>query len=105
MALSKTISRSRRLVVPHVRRASRGRPEDPLGQRVGLVLTLLPKQSDWIPTALPNIIPELILDDADLPGEDGNQVTPYGRDGFATILDEELESDSGTDSGGLRLDR
>jgi Flp pilus assembly protein CpaB len=60
-----------------------------------LVLTLLPKQSDWIPTALPNIIPELILDDADLPGEDGNQVTPYGRDGFATILDEELESDSG----------
>lgn len=49
-----------------------------------IILSLLPDQ--WIPEARPNEIPDLIQLDEDLPGESGDLITPYGRDGFTSVL-------------------
>ena len=51
-----------------------------------LVLTLLP--DDWEPEAQPNQVLTEILTDAALPGEDGSQVTPYGREGFVDLFED-----------------
>lgn len=51
-----------------------------------IVLTLLP--DNWDPEAQPNQVLTEILTDAALPGEDGSQVTPYGRDGFVDLFED-----------------
>ena len=51
-----------------------------------IVLSLLPQ--NWEPRAQSNVVLEEILNDAELPGERADQVTPYGRDGFADLFEE-----------------
>ncbi len=52
-----------------------------------LVLSLLP--DDWTPEARPNDVIEAILTDEDLPGENPQIVTPYGREGYQDPFDQE----------------
>ena len=65
-----------------------------------IVLSLLPE--DWSPEALPNIIVEDILIDAELPAEQPALITPYGPEGWIDLFEEaeqqneELLDDSGT---------
>jgi len=54
-----------------------------------LVLSLLPE--DWSPEALPNIIVEDILTDAELPAEQPGLLTPYGPNGFVDLFEEAVE--------------
>ncbi len=54
-----------------------------------LVLSLLP--DDWSPEALPNIIVEDILIDAELPAEQPGLITPYGPEGFIDLFEEAVE--------------
>ena len=49
-----------------------------------LVLGLLPQ--NWTLEAQPNVVLDEILADADLPGEDPREVTPWGRDGFEDLF-------------------
>ena len=49
-----------------------------------IVLALHPDQ--WLPEARANDIPDLIQLDEALPGESGDLITPYGPDGFVSVL-------------------
>ena len=51
-----------------------------------LVLGLLPQ--NWEPRAQSNVVLDEILNDAELPGERADQVTPYGRNGFQDLFAE-----------------
>lgn len=64
-----------------------------------LILTLNP--DDFDPTnpnngAVPNQIPELIQFGDDLPGEDPNQLTPYGPLGFVEVLTDDAAATDDT---------
>ena len=66
-----------------------------------LVLALLPE--DFDPTnpvngAIPNQIPELIQFGEDLPGEDPDELTPYGPLGFIEVLTDDT-NEAGVDAG------
>ena len=52
-----------------------------------LVLALHP--DGWEPASVPNEIPELIQFGEDLPGENGDEITPYGEFGWADTLTED----------------
>lgn len=51
-----------------------------------IVLSLLPQ--NWEPRAQSNVVLEEILNDAELPGERADQVTPYGRNGFEDLFED-----------------
>ena len=51
-----------------------------------IVLSLLPQ--NWEPQAQSNVVLEEILNDAALPGERADQVTPYGRNGFEDLFED-----------------
>lgn len=57
-----------------------------------IVLSLLPQ--NWEPRAQSNVVLEEILNDAELPGERADQVTPYGRNGFEDLF-EDAQIDEG----------
>ena len=56
-----------------------------------IVLSLLP--AGWTPTAQANEVLDDLLIDADLPGEDPNQITPDGPEGFIDELADELAAE------------
>ena len=56
-----------------------------------LVLGLLPQ--NWTPSSQPNVVLDEILADADLPGENGNLVTPWGREGFEDLFGTDEQTD------------
>ncbi len=56
-----------------------------------LVLALNPV--GWSPEARPNDIPELIQLNEDLPGENGDEITPYGQFGWVDTLTEGAEAE------------
>lgn len=59
---------------------------------VNIVFGLLPE--GWTPEARPNAVFEDILSDAELPGENARQVTPYGPTGWEDALKSALGDDS-----------
>ncbi len=63
-------------------------------EETDLVLALHPE--GWEPSSVPNEIPELIQLNEDLPGENGDLITPYGQFGWVDTLTEGAETDDET---------
>ncbi len=57
-----------------------------------ITLSLLPDA--WSPEARPNDVLDAILTDEDLPGENPQIVTPYGREGFVDPFDTQNDADA-----------